>query len=38
MYLPNGMQITTETGLKDVQVDGWWYAWNAYNRGGDKND
>lgn len=34
VYFPNGMQITTETGLKDVQVDGWWYAWDAYNKGG----
>ncbi len=29
IYFPNGMQITTEVGLKDAQVDGWWYAWSA---------
>ncbi len=29
IYFPNGSQITVETGLKDTQVDGWWYAWSA---------
>ena len=29
IYFPNGMQITVEPGLKDVQCDGWWYAWGA---------
>ncbi len=29
IYFPNGMQIAVEEGLKDVQVDGWWYAWSA---------
>ncbi len=30
IYFPNGMQLTTEVGLKDTQVDGWWYAWTAH--------
>lgn len=29
IYFPNGAQITTDVGLKDTQMDGWWYAWNA---------
>jgi len=29
VYFPNGAQITAETGLKDVQIDGWWYAWDT---------
>lgn len=29
VYFPNGMQCTTEVGLKDVQIDGWFYAWDA---------
>ena len=34
IYFPNGMRITAEEGLKDVQVDGWWYAWSAISAGG----
>lgn len=29
IYFPNGMQLTTEAGMKDAEVDGWWYAWYA---------
>lgn len=29
IYFPNGSQIIVEVGLKDTQVDGWWYAWDA---------
>lgn len=29
IYFPNGTQTTTETGLNEAQIDGWWYAWNA---------
>ena len=25
--LPDGTNITVEEGLKDVESDGWWYAW-----------
>lgn len=25
--LPNGTNITVEEGLKDVESEGWWYAW-----------
>ena len=27
--LPNGTNITVEEGLKDVESDGWWYAWTT---------
>ncbi len=29
IYLPNGTNITVEEGLKDVESDGWWYAWTT---------
>lgn len=29
IYFPNSMQITVEIGLKDAEVDGWWYAWDG---------
>lgn len=32
IYFPNGSQIIVEVGLKDTQVDGWWYAWDATDR------
>lgn len=25
--LPNGTNITVEEGMKDVESEGWWYAW-----------
>lgn len=25
--LPDGTNITVEEGLKDVESEGWWYAW-----------
>ncbi len=27
--LPNGTNITVEEGLKDIESDGWWYAWTT---------
>lgn len=27
IYFPNGTNITVEEGLKDVESEGWWYAW-----------
>lgn len=29
VYLPNGSIIKVEKGMKDVQSDGWWYAWTT---------
>lgn len=30
VYLPNGTQITVEKGLKEVESEGWWYAWESF--------
>lgn len=29
IYFPDGSHIDVEPGLKDVQVAGYWYAWDA---------
>lgn len=29
VYLPNGSSIKVEKGMKDIQSDGWWYAWST---------
>lgn len=29
IYFPNGATVKVEAGLKDVQMDNWWYAWDA---------
>lgn len=29
IYLPNGMSVTVEEGLGEVQSDNWWYAWTT---------